>query len=536
MSMTCPSCGQRNEQGAQFCVNPACGVYLGWEKQSHTGTLYGMPVVTGHTDPPQGSAGGDQRAGVRANLAEQSVRVTPGDTASTTVTVHNTGTRVEGLAVTVGGPAAVWTVVEPGELSVYPEQSTTVTLRFTPPRSAGTPAGPAGYTVRLASTINPGLAATVSGIAVVAPYHDVAAELVPPSASGRGTTTQQIVLRNGGNVVEQIQLAAADDEGALTVRVATPAVDLPPGRIDVPMTVRARPRWFGRSRTVPVRATVTTANSGTPPIRLEGTRQLVPVFPSWTPALAAVLVLFGGGTATAMSLAAGADKPSVTATPGTLPTGKESPPSVPVEPPTATPTVLPTSKTPVETPSPTPEAPSPETSSPESSAPPVGKAPPDGAVEVEEGTYRFRPRHSFALNKCLGIDGASTDPGAWVVQWDCADVPDQRLQLQQVRSKVYRIKPESSGLCVSVGAVVRGTDMSQQECDDARVDQEFAFTEAGETPDGTIHRLRPMHSYDTVPDGMCIGVGAGSMRNGGHVGQWNCQPDNPDQDFYLVSP
>ncbi|MFC3385325.1 RICIN domain-containing protein [Couchioplanes caeruleus subsp. azureus] len=518
--MTCPHCGQRNEQAAQFCTNPACGAYLGWEKQStDTGTLY---RATGF----QASANENQRAGVRADLAKPSVKVTPGDSASTTVSVHNSGTRVEGLEVTISGPAAAWTTVEPVELSVYPEQSTTVTVRFAPPRSSETPAGPTDYTVRLASTINPGLAATVSGVAVVAPYRDLAAELVPLSASGRGTTTQQIVLRNNGNVIERLGLAAADDEGALTVRVGTPAVDLPPARLEVPMTVRARPRWFGRARTVPVRVTVTPATPGTPPIRLEGTRHLVPVFPTWVPALAAVLVLFGGGAAAAMMLAGGADEPTATSSATPLPAGRDTPS------PQASKSSAAATPTPTTPPaSPTPQASSPE-SSPPTSSPPSGKRPPAGAVALDEGTYRFRPRHSFALNKCLGIEGA--EPAAWIVQADCAEVPDQQFQLQRVRSKVYRIQSLTSGLCVSAGAVGRGTDAFQDECDDTRLDQEFAFDRGDDTPDGQVFHLRPMHSFDTVPAGMCIGVGASSLENGGHVGQWDCQPDNQDQDFYLI--
>jgi hypothetical protein len=533
MSITCPACGHRNQPDAQFCVNPACGVYLGWEKQkpAYTGTLYGaagLSAVRGDDD----QRAGDQRAGVRATLADPSVPAVPGETATTTVSVHNTGTRVEGLVVTLSGPAAAWTTAEPTELSVYPEQSATVTLRFAPPRSPGVPAGHAGYAVRLASTVNQGLAADVSGVAVVAPYRDVGAELVPPSASGRGTTKQLVVLRNGGNVVERLGLAAADDEGALTVRLARPGVDLPPGRTEVPMTVAARRRWFGRSRSVPVRVTVSPAAGGTP-IRLDGTRNLVPVFPTWTPALAAALLLLGGGAAAAMTRASGTEKPPPAAIVSASDPvqAKESPAaSAPPAEPSPEPEPSPEKEEP---PSPQPSSAEPE---PSPSPTAVGALPPDRAAKVTPNVYLLRPRHSFALGKCLAIEGASTTAGAWVVQADCADVPEQQFQIDRVRPKVYRITSVNSGLCVSAGAAAKGTDMFQDTCDDARPDQEFWFDRGDNTPDGQTFRLRPMHSYETVPDGMCIGVGASSLENGGHVGQWNCMPENPDQDFYLKRP
>lgn len=291
MGITCRACGRVNADGAQFCANPDCGAYLGWEASA--------PRQPAPAAPP---AGGEQRVGVRATLADEVVPVDPGATGSTTLTVHNTGTQVEGFTMALSGPAAAWSTAEPAEVSVYPEQAATVTLRFAPPRAPSCPAGRAWYVVRLDSTVHRGLSVTANGAVSVGAYHDVAAELVPASSSGRGTTTHQVVLDNRGNVVERARLAATDDEGLFRLELGRTAVELPPGRVGVPLSVRAPRRWFGRSRPVPIHAQVALDSGGTP-VRVDGVRHVVPVFPSWAPvaAVLAALLLCGGAVAAVLT-------------------------------------------------------------------------------------------------------------------------------------------------------------------------------------------------------------------------------------------
>ncbi|MGC5020949.1 hypothetical protein [Micromonospora sp. DT47] len=295
--------------------------------------------------------------GVRATLADNVVEVTPGSSASTTLSVYNAGTKVEGLQITVTGPAAAWTVVEPAELSIYPEQTGTVTLRFSPPRASSCPAGHAWYVVRLDSTVHRQLTVTANGVAAVAAYHDVAAELVPPSSSGRGATKHQVVVDNRGNIVERAGLSAADDEGAFRMVLGRTAVELPPGRASVPLTVRVPRRWFGRPRAVPIHATVAVEGASAP-LRADGTRHVVPVFPPWVPAAALVTALLLGGGGAAFALASGDDR-----TPGPA-----------AQSPTSTPPAVTTGPPPTTGPSPTPSPPA-TPSTGESSTPPPTATP-----------------------------------------------------------------------------------------------------------------------------------------------------------------
>ncbi len=61
--------------------------------------------------------------------------VSPGGTATTTLTVRNDGDIVEAYTLEVVGDCAAWTTVEPARVSLYPGTSETVALTFAPPRS-----------------------------------------------------------------------------------------------------------------------------------------------------------------------------------------------------------------------------------------------------------------------------------------------------------------------------------------------------------------------------------------------------------------
>lgn len=61
--------------------------------------------------------------------------VTPGGSATTTLTVRNDSDIVEAYRLEVVGECAAWTTVEPEGLSLYPGTSETVTIRLSPPRS-----------------------------------------------------------------------------------------------------------------------------------------------------------------------------------------------------------------------------------------------------------------------------------------------------------------------------------------------------------------------------------------------------------------
>jgi hypothetical protein len=98
----CPSCGAVDASGAEFCRNPQCGAFLGWDNAA-AGTA-ATPALqqpgARALAPPDRSA-----PQLRVEIADRTATVDPGASCAVTVTVHNLGHQVEELAVSVAGLA-----------------------------------------------------------------------------------------------------------------------------------------------------------------------------------------------------------------------------------------------------------------------------------------------------------------------------------------------------------------------------------------------------------------------------------------------
>src|SRR5262249_57608633 len=109
----------------------------------------------------------------------------------------------------------------------------------------------------------------------VAPFYELAAELVPTSSSGRRLTRHRVTLDNRGNAPLRIALNPADVADGL--RLDMPAVtDVPPGTvIEVPVAVYGSPPLIGRpeSKTFSLVAQPPTPFA---PLRLPATRLALP--------------------------------------------------------------------------------------------------------------------------------------------------------------------------------------------------------------------------------------------------------------------
>ncbi|MDQ3990019.1 MAG: hypothetical protein M3291_12645, partial [Actinomycetota bacterium] len=354
-------CGAQNPDGVAFCVNRACGAYLPWEGERPPRPP-DAPVGRGQRPGlPDPRADMRQRVGVQVVVAELKLEVEPGTSVTTTVTVRNTGTRVENFRLVAQGPAAEWASIDPESVPVYPDSAAESTLRFAPPRSAAAPAGSAWYGVRAISTVHPGLEAAVDGTLSVAAFRDLGAELVPRTTRGRFGTVHAVQVTNWGNVVESVALQASDQEQLL--RFAVPAGEVPvqPGTTRVDVTVRAPSRLVGRPRTYPFQVVVTPRDT-LPPLRLDGSREAAPLFARWVPITAAAVVVLA--TLAALILPRlPFDKIGETTTPSGIALPSPPPPSAPA-----------------------PEAPAPEAPPPEAPPPPppVPGVPPPPAPPSEE--------------------------------------------------------------------------------------------------------------------------------------------------------
>jgi hypothetical protein len=273
MPTTCPNCGHGTDRREQFCAQ--CGAFLGWDQ--------GQPAESQvfRQDTPRPDA--TQHAAVQLQLKSDLIKVVPGSAESAAFSVKNLGTQVEQFRVLVAGPE--WLTVEPAAMSVYPGQEGTGTIQAAPPRTPGSAAGAAPFRLTVTSAVHAQVSGSASGRVDVAPFYELAAELVPASTSGRGTTRHQLRLDNRGNAPLSIPLHPADVADGL--RVGVPAyADTWPGRVtEVAVPVYAARRWLGRPESKPF-AIIADAPKPLAATRLPGTRIVSPVLPGWLPAVA----------------------------------------------------------------------------------------------------------------------------------------------------------------------------------------------------------------------------------------------------------
>jgi hypothetical protein len=261
-----------------FC--DGCGRYLGWGDGPAPETVQ-VPV-----QPPQPSG---PHAAVDVRFKSDLIEVAPGNAKSATFSVKNLGNQVEEFRLSVAGPT--WIVVDPVVMGVYPGDEVTGTIQAAPPRKPSSVAGVTPFRLTATSSVHrPSVSSSAAGRVDVAPYYELAPELVPTSSNGRGLTHHHIELDNRGNVPLRIELNSTDVADGL--RLGVPAVaDVGPGQVvEVPVSVYGTRRWFGR----PEPKTFSIIAEAPKPLaanRLSGTRIVAPVFPRWVPAVAAGLVV-----------------------------------------------------------------------------------------------------------------------------------------------------------------------------------------------------------------------------------------------------
>lgn len=288
MAIVCRNCGRQNQDGAQFCANTDCGVFLDWDRDEAT-----PPPVRGGADLPRPKSEA-QQAAAAASLSDSQLSVQPGETVQTTVTVHNAGSQVEEFVLHVIGPAAAWARVEPDRLSIYPGQRADAVISLSPPRRPETSPGHAWFTVRAASTLHHGLTADVHATVEVGAYRELSAVLQPQRGSGRGATRHAVDVLNTGNVTELVRLNGTDPTGTLRFDLPDGEEAFAPGAQRVLFHVKPPRKFYGRTQNYPF-AVIAAPRDPSPPIRLDGDRELIPLVAGWVPkvlaGLAAVAVV-----------------------------------------------------------------------------------------------------------------------------------------------------------------------------------------------------------------------------------------------------
>jgi hypothetical protein len=222
--------------------------------------------------------------GALVQLGASSLAVEPGRTATTEVTVRNTGSVVDRFTFEALGAAAAWVTFEPDALSLFPQSTGTVSVQVAPPRTSDVPAGPLPLGIRADSGEDPEGSAAEEMTLEVAAFSAVSMELLPRLTHGRYAGLARVAVDNRSNIAYEATVAAADPSNSLRFAFRPPLVSVPPGGAQF---VRARIRpvkafWRGPAVQKPFRVSLASDTRPHPPkVEADGALVQEALLPRW---------------------------------------------------------------------------------------------------------------------------------------------------------------------------------------------------------------------------------------------------------------
>lgn len=258
-------------------VNPSLVMKTPSPTQVPTLVNTGMPSVS------------NERIGL--SVTPKTVSITPGQPATVQVNLTNQGILVDWFTVTVEGVPAEWVQGNGLEAQLNPGMQETVELLVNVSRQPDNKAKSYPVVIRARSRQDSRDFSQTNALWVVEPFQDEALSLEPRRASGWGRAKYQVALRNQSNVDYRYALSGDDDEQKLKYRFDTTPLDLEAGQEErVPLRVRTRRRWIGRSQRMPFQVHATSPDkSHTQTIAGEFINR--PLLPAWVLAALALLLV-----------------------------------------------------------------------------------------------------------------------------------------------------------------------------------------------------------------------------------------------------
>ncbi|WP_346017379.1 MULTISPECIES: hydrolytic protein [unclassified Streptomyces] len=235
------------------------------------------------------------------------VSVTPGGTATTSLTVRNDSDIVEAYTLEVVGDCAPWATVEPARISLYPGTSETVTITLAPPRSPEVRAGDVPLGVRVLPAEHPESVTVPETTVHIEEFHELRTEILPRRRRGWLRGRYRLAVRNEGNTPTRVSFRPEQAGEELRFGFVPADLELAPGEsAETRLRVRiGKPVWFGKPAVWPfmvhttdgaaeaqaeAEASARPATYVRPPLEAEFVQ--IPIFPKWLLALlAAILAL-----------------------------------------------------------------------------------------------------------------------------------------------------------------------------------------------------------------------------------------------------
>lgn len=228
--------------------------------------------------------------GSAAQLSASTVDVEPGHSSTLNLTVSNTGTVVDRFTFEPIGPATPWVTASPTEISLFPQNSETVTITFAPPRDPTVMAGAVPFAIKVVSAEDPSSTVVEEGTLNVGAFSNVTVELTPRMIRCRRAARTQLAILNESNQPYRAQLHASDPAAGLAFALNPATADAPPGGT-VFARVGVRPKrtfWRGPAVTKPYSINLTNQDLIAPALPHPGPDSIPAAIaggpPPWMPA------------------------------------------------------------------------------------------------------------------------------------------------------------------------------------------------------------------------------------------------------------
>ena len=193
---------------------------------------------------------------MRSSLVADTLRLTPGIPATLDVEVTNTSPVIDGLTAVVLGLEPSWVQLAQPVVTLFPESTGTITLRFDVP--ANCPAGESAITIRVVSTVDPERSTDHVAWLVVEAVEQAELEMHPSLVEAGSYAGMQAMVVNSGNAVSELAVTAIEPTRALECKVTPATMLVAPGETgEVTVLAQGKRPWFGSSveRTIQVTAT-----------------------------------------------------------------------------------------------------------------------------------------------------------------------------------------------------------------------------------------------------------------------------------------
>jgi hypothetical protein len=216
---------------------------------------------------------------VQAWFAHNEADIEPGSSVKLALTITNLGTTTESFSLAPTGLAAAWSTIRPAYITLFGGSQETVQVEVSPPRLAGTTAGPTALGVRVVPQSDPDDVEQAEITLHVASTFDRVVTLLQPALRSRRRATFEVMVENKGNAQASCRMHLIDPTQRLDGDFDPPAIGIEPGGSQlVRMKLKAtRNQWERRARTIPFR--VDADQQGAPTASATGTFVQGPVLP-----------------------------------------------------------------------------------------------------------------------------------------------------------------------------------------------------------------------------------------------------------------